>query len=289
MSSVANPEVLTWPPRRGLNLFVLAKWIAAGGVIALLYAEVVSEMVRDWWIQPDLSHGLLIPPLAVYFAVRRRAALLAAAKAPHWGGFVLVAFSSVGYLLGRLGAEFFLQRISLVVLMAGLILTFWGPVRLRLLVFPLVLLAAMVPLPALVYNWLAAPLQLFASDVATETARLLGISVYRNGNIIHLAGITLGVEEACSGLRSLSSLLVASLLIGQVREARTRTRLLLFALATPLAIVMNVVRVSGTAVLADYRESLAMGFYHSFSGWLVFVAGFLALLAVAKFLQSILD
>jgi exosortase len=246
-------------------------------------------MAGDWWRQPDLSHGLLIPPLALYFAWRRRARILAIPPAPHWGGLALVALSSMGYLMGRLGAEFFLQRTSFVLLLAGLAASFWGFARLRALAFPLVLLAAMVPLPSLVYNWLAAPLQLFASDIATETARVLGISVFRNGNVIHLAGTTLGVEEACSGLRSLSSLLVAALLIGQLQGARMRVRVLLFALATPLAIAMNVLRVAGTAVLADYREALAMGFYHSFSGWLVFVAGLLVLLALARFLQSILD
>jgi exosortase len=178
------------------------------------------------------------------------------------------------YLLGKLGAEFFLPRISFVILLAGLVWTFWGYKRLRTLTFPLLLLATMVPLPVIFYNAVAAPLQLFASDVATNLAQVLGVAVYRDGNIIHLANISLGVEEACSGLNSLSALMVASLLLGYLVCRKVSARVALFALSIPLSIAVNVLRVTGTAIIADYREEFAMGFYHSFSGWLVFIGGF---------------
>ena len=156
--------------------------------------------------------------------------------------------------------------------------------RLRALGFPLLLLATMVPLPTLVWNALATPLQLFASSVATDLAQALGVSIYRDGNIIHLANASLGVEEACSGLHSLSALLVASLLLGFLERATILGRILLFLLSVPLAIAVNVVRVTGTALLADYRLEFAMGFYHSFSGWLVFVLGFGTLWLLGKLL-----
>jgi exosortase len=147
----------------------------------------------------------------------------------------------------------------------------------------------MVPLPALVYNSLAAPLQLLASDLATRFAQSLGISVFRDGNVIQLAGTSLGVAEACSGLNSLSALIVGSVLLGFLLCSGWPSRVLLFLLAAPLAILVNIVRVAGTAILADYNQEFAEGFYHSFSGWLVFVAGFGALYVCAQILHATLD
>jgi exosortase len=150
----------------------------------------------------------------------------------------------------------------------------WGLPRLRTMAFPFILLLTMVPLPALVFNTVAAPLQLFASAVATNISQFLGVSIYRDGNVIHLATTSLGVAEACSGLNSLSSLVVGSLLLGFLEDASISGRILITILSVPLAIAVNVLRVAGTAVLADYQPEYAMGFYHLLSGWLVFVLGF---------------
>jgi exosortase len=186
------------------------------------------------------------------------------------------------FLLGGLAAEFFLSRISFVLVLAGLTWTFWGWARFRTLLFPFILLATMVPLPAIVFTTVAAPLQLFASALATNFAQLLGVSIYRDGNIIYLANTSLGVAEACSGLNSLSSLAVASLLLGFLENASWAGRALLFALSIPLAILVNVIRVTGTAVLADHKPAFAVGFYHTFSGWLIFIVGFGMLWLLAK-------
>ena len=193
------------------------------------------------------------------------------------------------FLLGKLASEFFLMRFSFVVVLAALVWTFWGLPRLRTLAFPFLLLASMVPLPVTVYNSLAAPLQLLASDLATRIAQALGISVFRDGNVIQLAGTSLGVAEACSGLNSLSALIVGSLLLGYLFCSRTISRVLLCLAAIPLAICVNILRVAGTALLADYNQIFALGFYHSFSGWLVFVAGFGFLYLLARVLQMLLE
>jgi exosortase len=140
----------------------------------------------------------------------------------------------------------------------------------------------MVPVPGIVYNTVAAPLQLLASRVASDLAQLLGVSIYRDGNIIHLATTSLGVAEACSGLHSLSALIVGSLLLGFLEDASLIGRILIVFISVPLAIGVNVLRVTGTAILADIRPELALGYYHSFSGWLVFVLGFGLLWLIAK-------
>jgi len=242
--------------------------------IAALYSFILPDLALEWWTIDASSYGMLIPPIALYLLWIRREAIFAIPAQPDGRGLAIVGAACAVFLLGQLAAEFFLARISFVLLLAGLTWTFWGFPRLRAMAFPFVLLVTMVPLPSLVYNSVAAPLQLLASTTATEIAQALGVSMYRDGNIIHLATTSLGVAEACSGLNSLSSLVVGSLLLGYLEDASITGRILLTLLSVPLAILVNVVRVAGTAVLADYRPEFAMGFYHMFSGWLIFVIGF---------------
>lgn len=271
---------------RDLNASPLG-WVAMAVILGLacaLYAAVIADLASEWWTVSASSYGMLVLPIAFYIAYVRRQVTLAIPAQPDLRGLWLVALACLVFLTGKLAAEFFLARISSVLLLAGIAWTFWGMARFRTLVFPFILLATMVPLPALVYNTVAAPLQLFASGVATNLAQALGVSVYRDGNIIHLANLSLGVEEACSGLNSLSALVVGSLLLGFLEDISVLGRILLFALSVPLAIAVNVVRVTGTAVLADYKLELAMGFYHSFAGWVVFVLGFGLLWLLGKLL-----
>lgn len=264
------------------DLGSLAAVAAIAGLVLALFVSVIADLASDWWTQPELSYGMLIPPTALYIAYLQRSTTFAFPSRRTLRGLWLVAFACFLFLAGRLAGEFFLTRISFVFLMAGLVWTFWGGDRLRTLAFPLVLLATMVPLPTLVYNSVAAPLQLLASEIATNLAQILGVSIFRDGNIIHLATTSLGVEEACSGLQSLPALVIGSLLLGFLSNATVLGRVLLLVVSVPLAIAVNVLRVTGTAILADYQPEYAMGFYHLFSGWLVFVGGFGSLWLVGK-------
>jgi exosortase len=267
----------------GLKILVLAALLTA------LYQGVFIALIEDCWNDPALSHGLLIPPLAMWVAWMRRERTRALAAAPDSRGLLLVAAGCTLFLIGHLAVEFFLTRISFVVLLTGLAWTFWGSARVRTLALPLLLLATMVPLPMLVYNQLSAPLRLMASEVATKIAQWVGTSVYRDGNIVHLANISLGVEEACSGINSLSALLVASLLIGFLHCSRSRTRIVLLLVPLPLAIAINILRIAGTAIIADHYTQIALGFYHLFTGWLVFGVSFCMLYGSAKALHLLLD
>jgi exosortase len=261
--------------------------VVVAALIAVIYGSVLLDLASDWWNEPSLSQGLLIPPLALYVAWLRRRGTLALPTAPSAWGLVLIAAACALLVLGKLAAEFFLARISFVFMLAGLVWTFWGTRRLRSLMFPFFLLATMVPLPALVYNTFALPLQLLASTLATEIARWFGIAVVRDGNVIRLASVSLGVEEACSGLTSLSSLIVASVLLGFLFCERAWARVTLFVLVVPISIAINIIRVAGSAILADYNPQFAMGFYHSFEGWLVFVCGSLVTFGAAKILGGL--
>jgi len=268
---------------------VLLKIAFPTTLIAILFGPALADMAHDWWTDPALSQGMLLPPLALYIAWIYRARTLSYPAATDNRGLLLSACACLTFLLGRFASEFFLMRFSFVILLAGLIWTFWGLPRLRTLAFPMLLLATMVPLPALLYNSLAAPLQLLASDLATRIAQFCGVSAFRDGNVIQLAGTSLGVAEACSGLNSLSALIVGSVLLGFLVCSGLLSRIILFVLAIPLAIAVNIVRVAGTAVIADYNQEFAEGFYHSFSGWLIFVVGFGALYLAARILHALLD
>jgi exosortase len=268
-----------------LRLLQTAAALGISAIIVFLYLDVVTGMARDWWVEPSLSQGLLIPPLALYLAWQRRGQILGEMAKPDGWGLWAVALACLLFMVGKLAAEFFVWRISLVVLLAGLMWTFWGWRRLRRAAFELLLLATMVPLPNLVYSSLSTPLQLFASDVSTTIAQLAGTVAYHDGNIIYLANTTLGIEEACSGLNSLSALMVASVLLSFSTCSHWATRIALFLMAFPVSVAMNVARVAGTAILADRNQEFAEGFYHLFSGWLVFVFGFVVLYLTARTLN----
>jgi exosortase len=247
-------------------------WATVAALLCALFAAVVAEMARAWMNETGASHGLLIPPLVALIVWMQRDQILAAPVSGDSRGLWLLLAGAALYILGRLAAEFFVTRMSLIVFIAALIWTFWGTARLSTLKFAILLLATMIPIPQLVYKAVAGPLQLLASTVATDLAQAAGVTVFQDGNIIHLAGQTLGVEEACSGLHSVSALAVGALLLGFLQLHSGWLRALLFFCSFPIAVFTNVLRVTGTAVLADRWEEIAMGFYHYFSGWLVFVA-----------------
>jgi exosortase len=274
---------------RSLTPPALLKVGLVTALICFLFGAVLIDMAHDWWTEPALSQGMLLPPLALYIAWMQRQLTLDVPARPDQRGLWITALACFVFLAGKLASEFFLMRFSFVILLAGLIWTFWGFPRLRTLAFPVLLLATMVPLPVMLYNSLAAPLQLLASDLATRIAQMFGVSVFRDGNVIQLAGTSLGVAEACSGLNSLSALIVGSVLLGFLMCTRLLSRITLFFLAVPLAIFVNIIRVAGTALLADVNQEFAEGFYHSFSGWLVFVAGFGILYLIARMLHALVD
>jgi exosortase len=275
-------QLLFWW-RKHWRLFAVSLLVIA------LYGDVVISWMQDWGVNATYSHGFLAAAIALYVAWRQRSVTLAVPASPSAKGLILTSASVLMFVVGKLGAEFFTMRMSLILLVCGLTWTFWGFQRLRRLAFPLLLLASVVPPPIILYNKLAAPLQLLASGIGTQVAQALGASIFRDGNVIQLPNTTLGVAEACSGLRSLASLTVGALLLGYVEQLRTLTRVLVLLLAIPIAVLFNVLRVAGTALLAEQHPDLAMGFYHSLTGWLVFVGGFGALYASAKLLRLILD
>lgn len=249
----------------------------------VLYYGVAARLVQDWINDDNYSHGFLIVPLAAYFAWERRDRLMAVMNRPSIWGLPIV-LASVGVLFaGFLGAELFLTRISIIGVLAGGIVFLLGWRALRTLTFPLAFLLLMIPIPAIIFNQIAFPLQLLASRVGEVTLDALQIPVLREGNVIILAHTSLEVAEACSGIRSLISLLTLGLVYGYFMDPRGGVRVAIAASTIPIAIIANALRVAGTGVAAHhFGAEAAQGFFHTFSGWLVFVVAFSMLFVVAS-------
>lgn len=282
--------------------------------LSFVYFSVLRSLGYDWWTDENYSHGLLIPVIIGYilWADRERLGRVPQRPALLWGGLIVV-FAMLCLWVGTAGAELYVQRMSLVLMLAGVVVYFWGWRLLRLLLVPLGLLVLAIPIPAIIFNKIAFPLQLFASRCAVWTMRLFDIPVLRQGNVIELMPKgarepkKLEVVEACSGIRSLMTLVTLAVVFAYFTRQRDddgdggsgsfsrRVKsfgfwrsVILVASAVPIAILTNAMRVSGTGVLAHYYGTqVADGFFHSFSGWVVYIVAFLLLFAVGWLLDRI--
>ena len=277
------------------------KPLLLAAAVAFAYWSVLARLGHFWWEDENYSHGLLIPFVIGYILWAERDRLAAVESRPRAGwGAAAVAAALAALWVGTAGAELFTQRTSLVLLLAGLVIYFWGWRMLRAVGVPLLLLALAIPIPTILFNKVAFPLQLFASRCAVAAMRLFDIPVLREGNVIELYPLgsmttkRLEVVEACSGIRSLMTLVTLAVVFayftspsdpdgrGGRRLARFRKlrAVLIVSAAVPIAIITNAARVSGTGVLARfYGTEVADGFFHEFSGWVIYVAAFLLLFA----------
>jgi exosortase len=253
------------------------------GLLLLTYAPVLWRLVRQWSADPDMGHGFFVPIIAGYIVWQKRDALLALEPSPNWWGLAIMAYAGLQLYIATLGAELFLARTAFLFSIIGIVLLLGGTAFLRALAFPLFLLFFMVPIPAIVYNRITFPLQILASQAADSALTILQIPVYREGNILELARQQLSVVEACSGIRSLLTLTFLSLVYGYFFESKNWMRVLLFLATIPIAIVANAGRVTLTGVLTEIQPELAEGFFHTFSGWVIFM---LALAILILFHQA---
>jgi exosortase len=255
--------------------------VAAGFV--LLYRHVLAKLALDWWTDDNYSHGFFIIPIAAYLAWERRDRFYAATHRPTVFGLIVIVGSILVLAGGVLGSELFLTRISLLGTAVGIVLFFFGWARLGVLAFPLAFLLLMIPLPAIIFNQITFPLQLLASRFGEMTLGAVNIPVLREGNVLVLANTSLEVAEACSGIRSLISLLTLGIVFGYFADSRVWVRSLIALSSVPVAIVANGARVAGTGIAAHYMgPAAAQGFFHEFSGWIVFIAAFAMMLVIQR-------
>ena len=249
-------------------------WFAVlSSLTILLYWHVLKALVLDWWGDPDYGHGFLVPLFSGYVLWREREKWARADSKPSNFGLLVMVGAVVLLIGGSLGAELFTSRSSLLVLIAGMILFLAGWKVLRAVSFPLAFLLLMIPIPVIIYNQITFPLQLIASRFATFWLELVQVPVLREGNVLILPNYSLEVVEACSGIRSLMTLITLAVAYGYLVEPRRWVRYSLVILMIPIAIVSNAIRIMGTGVLTyRFGPKAAEGFFHEFSGWVIFLA-----------------
>ena len=267
------PKSSWWQP---LILALILVWI---------YFSIVSNLVLQWWQDPNFSHGFFVPAFSAFLLWQDKDRLARLSKAPSWWGLPILILSLSVAVVGVLGAELFLSRVSLILLLAGLVIFFYGWNHFRAVLFPWAFLFLMVPIPNLIFNQITFPLQLLASKVASVLLPLARVPVLREGNVINLPAMPLEVAEACSGIRSLMSLATLSIIYGALMEQRKVIRVVLALASIPIAVAANSLRIVGTGLLVQYWDpEKAEGFFHAFSGWLIFVVSLLMLFLLHRIL-----
>lgn len=269
----------------------LPQWQAVAILLlmAWLYASVLARLFMQWvgpHSDPNFQHGIFVPLFALFVLWQDRKKLAAIPSAPSWAGLPLVVIGLLMLVLGVLGAELFFSRVSLLVLLAGLIILFQGWTFFRAVLFPWAFLILMIPIPNLLLQQVTFPLQLQASKLATDLLELAGVPVLREGNVIVLASMPLDVAEACSGIRSLLTLVTLAIIYGYLMETRIWVRVALVCSAVPIAVAANSFRIFGTGLLVQYWDpDKAEGFYHALGGWLIFVVALLMLFALHRLIS----
>jgi exosortase len=290
-----------------INLKALWKPVLIGLVLAFLYAGVLAKLGLDWWTDENYSHGLLVPFVIGFILWLEFDELKKAPQTPRfWLGGGVILFALLMLLGGSLGAELFTQRVSLVLMLVGIIIYFFGTKVLQFLVVPFVLLLLSIPIPQIIFNKIAFPLQIYASQIAVWGIRLFEIPTVRKGNVFEILPrgatqiIALEVVEACSGIRSLMTLMTLALILAFFTRTKREfagngwfdffrnfdfwRAVILMLSAIPIAVLTNAARVTTTGVLTYYYGKQATeGSLHDALGWLVYVIA-LGLLILFNFI-----
>ena len=262
-------------------MVLLGLWIAA-------FYPVYPELVFTWLNHSNNSHGILVPFISAYLIWQKRDQLAKVGLENNAWGALIFLLSMILYIVSYAGAVAVVSRAMIVTSLIGLVLLNFGNAVFRIIAFPLIFLVFMVPMPDTIYGLVAFPLQLFATDVSAFIIRNLSIPVFQEGNMLYFTQTQLEVAEACSGLRSMMAFIMLSCLFAYMMKSNWRWRLIIVVSAIPLALFANIVRVTGTGILANfYGEKVARGFLHDFSGLAVFAFGFILLLGEYMLLERV--
>jgi exosortase len=278
----------TWEKNPSSEKPQTSRWFAAlslSALVVIMYASVLASLARQWWDDPNYGHGFLVPLFAGYVLWSKRDRWRTLPFRPSNFGFGIMLFAIGLRVLGMLGAELFLTRLSLVILISGMVLFLAGFQALRWMAFPLGYLLFMIPLPAIVYYQLTFPLQLLASRLGAGGLVAIGIHTVREGNLLILPNCTLNVVEACSGIRSLLSLLAAVVAFAYLAEPSKWKRGVLAIASIPIAIATNGLRLVATGVLSYFfQPSVDSGVVHLALGLVFFLLAFLLIVLIQKLL-----
>jgi exosortase D (VPLPA-CTERM-specific) len=289
VSQVVQNEASTASPPPTFPTSVLGWQLGFLGALTLwLYWSTLTNLVGQWWTDPNFSHGFFVPLFSAFVIWQERDRLARIVPRPSWSGLIVLAVGLAVLVIGRMGAELFLDRSSMLLVLAGFVILFLGWNMFRATLFPWAFLLLMIPIPAIVFNQITFPLQLLASQVASTVLPVLGVPVLREGNVINLAAMPLEVAEACSGIRSLMSLVTLAIIYGYLLEKRLWVRWLLALAAVPITVVANDVRIVGTGLLVQYwGAEAAEGYFHASWGLITFVISLVMFYALHRLVRVV--
>jgi exosortase len=280
LSRVLQAEPSTARPILARKPWLLSSWqiVLLTALLLWLYFATLTHLVEQWWRDPNFSHGFFVPLFSAFVLWHERARLAVVQRQPRWSGLGFLLLGLCALVVGQMGAEVFLSRISLLIVLAGLVVLFLGWSFFRAVLFPWAVLALMIPIPEIIFSQITFPLQLLASKVASTTLPWMGVPVLREGNVIILPAMALEVADACSGIRSLMSLATLAIIYGYLTERSVTVRVFLAVASIPIAVAANSFRIVGAGLLVQYWDpDKAEGFFHEFQGWLIFVASLVML------------
>ncbi|MCP4581929.1 MAG: exosortase/archaeosortase family protein [candidate division Zixibacteria bacterium] len=254
-------------------------------IILLFNIPVFDELIGDWIRDDNYSHGFLIIPISIFLFYRKRKDLVFPAGTCNWG-LAAMLFGCLGFIFGIAAGEYFTTRFSLILIISSLSLYHLGIANFRKVWFAFFFLIFMIPIPAVIYHSATLPMQLFATKVTDSLLQVIGVPAIRQGNIIYLPEYALEVAEACSGLRSLATLMALGALYGHLTMPGRSRPVILFLATIPIAIITNIIRLLFTAVGAyAISTKLAEDFLHELSGMLVFITAMIMLFILGAILK----
>ncbi len=244
---------------------------------------VLYELIQLWTHNEDYSHGFLVVPIMIYLIWQRRALLINEKPSLSWLGLIIVILGLLFLFIGQMSNFRTLANISFICILWGSVLYMFGYQNVRIYGWELFMLVFMIPLPSRIYASLTLPLQLVVTKTAFFTLQLAGIPVFREGNILYLSNTTLEVVNACSGLRSIITILLLSYIMACLYQKRLISKLLLICIAVPLAVLANIIRVSILALFAQNGNLYFIdGIGHTMLGLFLFLFIFFMLMMINK-------
>ncbi len=255
------------------KLFIGFSAILAPVLLGYLYADSLAFLFRYWTASEDYSHGMFVPLISLFLIWQARHRIAVAGIENSWWGLAVIAAGLLLYVIGEFATLYVLQHVSLWMVIVGLVIALIGVRGARAIAFPLSYLLTSIPLPVFLYASLSSQLQLWSSALGVGCLQLVGVTAFREGNVIDLGPIQLQVVEACSGIRYLLPLTSLALLCAYLFKDRMWKRVLLVLSSIPISILVNGFRIGMIGVLIEwYGQGAAEGFYHLFEGWVLFMA-----------------
>ena len=260
---------------------MLSVWVA-------VFYPIIPDMVTAWFKHSDNSHAVLVPLVSLYFLWEKRAEISRIPSQGSNAGLILLILCLLFYILSFIGGIAFFCRLALVTSLIAIVWSCMGTAILRSLAFPLGFLFFMIPVPDTLLGMVSFPLQLVATKISAELIGYCTIPIYREGNMLFFINTQLEVAEACSGIRSIMSLTMLSAIFAYISPGVIWCRVVLVVAAIPIAFIANILRVTGTGILAHFfGDRVARGFLHDFSGLAVFLFGLIILFALSEVLKKI--